>query len=465
MEDEISALVQENALIAREMSGVALLRVPQTTDPGWRMRMDALIRSEYPNHAPPPFSEKEDKVSGSDNALMLLPSVKSQGDVSTTKLPPPSITGTTGGGGGGGGIGVAEKRPRTEDSIISIDPKVLKTRMTAVSSTVLSTEASDESYVPPPSWKMSRVLVGHRGWVWCAAVDPGNSWFATGGGDAVVKVWDLTTGALKLNLTGHKEAVRSISLSTLSPYMFTGSDDRSLKCWDLERNEIIRDFHGHKGPVNSVSVHPSLDIVVSGGRDKTVRVWDVRTRSCVHLLVGHTDSVMSVAVQQADPQVISGGSDGMIYLWDIASGRAFTRLTRHKKPVRGISICRQEKLVSCGADNIRLWSLPKGEFLFNASTSKKGSRVKDEEDAENYRWTCCAVSPRNVMAVGSQEGKLAFYDCAHMKRPPYQFTKTRSIPGTLPGEGGINCVTFDASGTRLITAESDKSVKFWRAKE
>ncbi|ORC90417.1 pleiotropic regulator 1 [Trypanosoma theileri] len=464
MEDDIGALVQENARVARELSGVALLRVPQTTDPGWRMRMDALIRAEYPNHAPPSASNKEeDKKSGEENnALMLLPSAKSQGDASTIK--PSSITTTTTTT-TTTGMGVAEKRPRTEDSIISIDPKVLKSRMTAVSSTVVNAESRDETYIPPPSWKMSKVLVGHRGWVWSAAVDPSNSWFATGGGDAVVKVWDLTTGALKLNLTGHKEAVRAISLSTLSPYMFTGSDDRSLKCWDLERNEIIRDFHGHKGPVHSVGVHPSLDIVVSGGRDKTVRIWDVRTRSCVHLLVGHTDSVMSVAVQQADPQVISGGSDGMIYLWDIASGRAFTRLTRHKKPVRDLSISRQGTLVSCGADNIRLWSLPKGEFLFNASTSKKGKHVEKEEDAESYRWTCCAISPRNVLAVGSQEGKLAFYDCGQMKRPPYQFTKTRSIPGTLPGEGGINCIAFDASGTRLITAESDKSVKIWRTKE
>ncbi|PWV17268.1 hypothetical protein C3747_19g196 [Trypanosoma cruzi] len=443
MKSGMGELVLENARIAREMRGVALLGVPQTTDPGWVMRKHAILRAEYPQGAPPPAATTAEVVEGGNGgALMVLPSKKLPGKV--------------------GGIN-DQKRLRGEDAIISVDPKVLKSRITAISTTVEGS-VHDETHVPPPTWKMSKVLVGHRGWVWCAAVDPSNSWFVTGGGDGVVKVWDLTTGALKLNLTGHKEAVRAVSLSTLSPYMFSGSDDHSVKCWDLERNEIIRDFHGHKGSVHCVSAHPSLDIVLGAGRDKTVRVWDIRTRSCVHLLVGHTDSVMSLVVQQANPQVISGGSDGMIYLWDIASGRAFTRLTRHKKPVRGLAVNRQGTLASCGADNIRVWSLPKGEFLFNASTTATGNSKGDEEDI-CYRWSCCAFSPRNVLAVGSQEGRLALYDWEHPRRPPYQLTRTKSIPGTLPGEGGINSVVFDASGSRMITAESDKSVKVWRAKE
>ncbi|RNF22474.1 pleiotropic regulator 1 [Trypanosoma conorhini] len=442
MQSGVGELVWENAHTAREMRGVALLGVPQTTDPGWAMRKHALLRAEYPQSAPPPATTMEEGAEGgSGNALMLLPTTKQRGESE---------------------VAMAPKRVRGEDAVISIDPKVLKSRMTSVSTAVAGGERED-AYVPPPMWKLSKVLVGHRGWVWCAAVEPNNSWFVTGGGDAVVKVWDLTTGVLKLNLTGHKEAVRAVSLSTLSPYMFSAGDDHSVKCWDLERNEIIRDFHGHKGSVHCVSAHPSLDIVLSGGRDKTVRVWDIRTRSCVHLLLGHNDSVMSLAVQQADPQVISGGSDGMIYLWDIASGIAFTRLTRHKKPVRGLAINRQGTLASCGADHVRVWSLPKGEFLFNAPTTAAGDGNNDE-DAPGYRWSCCAFSPRNVLVVGSQEGRLAFYDWGHPRRPPYQLGKTKSVPGTLPGEGGINCVVFDASGSRMITAESDKSVKIWRAK-
>lgn len=39
-----------------------------------------------------------------------------------------------------------------------------------------------------PPWKLKRVISGHLGWVRSVAVDPSNEWFATGGGDRLVKV-------------------------------------------------------------------------------------------------------------------------------------------------------------------------------------------------------------------------------------------------------------------------------------
>lgn len=39
-----------------------------------------------------------------------------------------------------------------------------------------------------PRWKLSRVISGHLGWVRSIAVEPGNQWFATGGGDRLIKV-------------------------------------------------------------------------------------------------------------------------------------------------------------------------------------------------------------------------------------------------------------------------------------
>ncbi|CCW69907.1 unnamed protein product, partial [Phytomonas sp. Hart1] len=310
----------------------------------------------------------------------------------------------------------------------------------------------------------------------------------------------MSTGVLKLNLTGHNESVRSLDVSKRSPYLFSGSDDHSIKCWDLERNEAIRSFFGHRGGVHSIVTHPSLDIIVSGGRDRVVRVWDIRTRAAVQNLFTHTDSIMSLVCQQTDPQIISGGSDGFICLWDLAAGKLDRRLTRHKKPVRGLTMNTTGRmLISCGADDIRVWDIPSGDFLCTANTTldakatehrskrrkaegnggqKSGKAAVVEEEEFAYRWSACTMSPREVLAVGGADGELAFYDwntpqpipvsadegrSYHFR--PYQFTKTKPIPGTLLGEGGINAMVYDFSGTRLITAESDKSIKMWKLQE
>lgn len=64
--------------------------------------------------------------------------------------------------------------------------------------------------IPKPKWhapwKLYRVISGHLGWVRCAAVEPGNEWFATGAADRVIKIWDLASGKLKLSLTGKSAA-------------------------------------------------------------------------------------------------------------------------------------------------------------------------------------------------------------------------------------------------------------------
>eukprot|EP00796_Vickermania_ingenoplastis_P011026 gene11026-7662_t len=381
-------------------------------------------------------------------------------------------------------LGAGAKRTRDaseKEAVVDLNSELWRQRREAQGALIATDAARLANKAAPasrakaprlPKWSISKILL-HQGWVWAAAVDPTNSWFATGGFDSVIKVWDLASGSLMLDLVGHKEAVRSIAMSTTSPYMFSGSDDHAIKCWDLERNEVVREFFGHRSAVHCVSVHPALDVVVSGGRDNTVRVWDIRTRAAVHTLTGHRDSVMSLTTQAVDPQVISGGNDGFIYLWDLAAGKPLTRLTRHKKPVRGLSISPSgAQLVSCGADEIRVWQLPTGEFECNASTivppTKGPADPRHAEEELSYLWSSCAMSARGTLAVGSQDGHVAFYDWNQQPErtapgarrvTPYYRTTTKSIPGTLAGEGGINFLVFDASGTRLLTAESDKSVK------
>lgn len=45
-----------------------------------------------------------------------------------------------------------------------------------------------------------------------------------------------------------------------------------------------------------------------------------------------------------------------------------------------------------------------------------------------------------------------------LEHPPAQ-------PGSIDSERGIFAMTYDHSGTRLITAEADKSIKMWKEDE
>ena len=77
-------------------------------------------------------------------------------------------------------------------------------------------------------WKLYRVIAGHTGWVRAVDVEPQNQWFASGGADRIIKIWDLASGKLKLSLTGHISSVRAVKISDRHPFLFSGGEDKQV---------------------------------------------------------------------------------------------------------------------------------------------------------------------------------------------------------------------------------------------
>eukprot|EP01083_Nonionella_stella_P114541 338810_1 len=320
----------------------------------------------------------------------------------------------------------------------------------AVSVSAGQLEALRRRYPEPKwhcPWKLKTVLSGHSGWVRSLAVDVSNEWFVTGSNDRTIKIWDLASGNLRLTLTGHINAVTGLCVSDRHPYMFSVGGDKLIKCWDLEQNKTIRSYHAHLSGVYDVAIHPTIDVIVTCGRDSVARVWDIRTKSQVHVLTGHTSTVATVKTQAVDPQIITGSHDSTIRLWDLRTGRASSVLTNHKKAVRDVAIHNEEfSFCSASADNLKVWRLPKGDFMRNLT------------GADSIVNTL-ALNDDNVLVSGGDEGTLKFWDwktgyC-------FQSVKAPPQPGSLDSEAGIFAAMYDQTGSRLITAEADKTIKIW----
>ncbi|XP_071544681.1 pleiotropic regulator 1 [Panulirus ornatus] len=297
-------------------------------------------------------------------------------------------------------------------------------------------------------WKLARVISGHLGWVRCVAVEPANEWFATGSNDRVIKIWDLASGQLKLSLTGHVSAVRGLAVSPRHPYLFSCGEDKQVKCWDLEYNKVIRHYHGHLSACYGLALHPTIDVLVTCGRDSTARVWDMRTKANIHTLTGHSNTIASVVCQAAEPQVITGSHDFTIRLWDLAAGKSSCTLTHHKKSVRSLAVHPELYMFASGApDNIKQWKCPEGKFVQNLS-------------GHNAIVNCLAVNREGVLVSGADNGTLYFWDW----RTGYNFQKLQAPvqPGSMDSEAGVFAMTFDQSGSRLITCDADKTIKIYK---
>lgn len=298
-------------------------------------------------------------------------------------------------------------------------------------------------------WKLYRMISGHNGWVHSLAVDPSNMWFASGCRDGLIKIWDIASGRLRITLTGHISGVRGLAVSPRHPYLFSCGDDKMVKCWDLEQNQVVRHYHGHLSGVYCLSLHPTENILITGGRDSVARVWDMRSKEQIHCLTGHTNTIGAIKCLDENPQIITGSYDTTIRLWDLKMARTITTLTHHKKSVRALALKSDKSSFASGAtDNIKQWTLPEGNFVQNLS-------------GHDSIVNCLATSDKhNVLVSGADNGTLFFWDW----RTGYNYQRLASPPqpGSIESEAGILAMTFDQTGARLITGESDKTIKMFR---
>ncbi|KAG9444099.1 hypothetical protein H6P81_015439 [Aristolochia fimbriata] len=301
-------------------------------------------------------------------------------------------------------------------------------------------------------WKNYRVISGHLGWVRSIAFDSSNSWFCTGSADRTIKIWDVASGRLKLTLTGHIEQIRGLAVHPKYTYMFSAGDDKQVKCWDLEQNKVIRSYHGHLSGVYCLALHPTLDVLFTGGRDSVCRVWDIRSKSQIFALSGHENTVCSVFTRPTDPQVVTGSHDTTIKFWDLRAGKSMATLTNHKKSVRAMALHPKERaFASASADNIKKFTLPKGEFVHNMLSQQKSII------------NAMAVNEDGVVATAGDNGSLWFWDW----KSGHNFQQAQTIvqPGSLDSEAAIYALSYDLTGTRLVSCEADKTIKMWKEDE
>ena len=62
-----------------------------------------------------------------------------------------------------------------------------------------------------------------------------NGLFASCSNDKTIKIWNQATTSLVKTLTGHTEAVRTLSLQKETGNILSGSEDKTIKIWNVNQ--------------------------------------------------------------------------------------------------------------------------------------------------------------------------------------------------------------------------------------
>src|SRR5579859_2179881 len=80
---------------------------------------------------------------------------------------------------------------------------------------------------------------------------------ATGGGDDLGYLWDVTNGEMILKLDGHTDSVTNVAFSYDGMYLATGGMDGQVRIWNVQENKLVIALEGGDEVLVSYPTHPT----------------------------------------------------------------------------------------------------------------------------------------------------------------------------------------------------------------
>ncbi|KAI6800666.1 WD domain-containing protein [Hortaea werneckii] len=252
-------------------------------------------------------------------------------------------------------------------------------------------------------------LTGHTDFVKCLLTTSlqGQPILISGGADATLIVWDLTTGKPLHKLKGgHVKAVQDLAIDPLSLeetageepsfILFTASSSPEIRRWYISRStahelpeSLDAPIRAHDTSVYKLRFDSNGDLWTASA-DKTAkhlvrsRGWEVDTS------LPHPDFVRDVVVNEEAGLVATACRDEEVRVWDVAGseGEVVVTYSGHFEEVTGLGLVNGGRgVVSVSIDGTtRKWSLERkgiAAFLEEVQREKSGEgQVKSEKEKE-----------------------------------------------------------------------------------
>jgi len=132
------------------------------------------------------------------------------------------------------------------------------------------------------------VFAGHTDFILDIAWSPDGTYIASAGDEAVVHVWESTTGQIHLTYHGHdfetividedegeevSVFVHAVAWSPDGTRIASGGSDGTVQIWDAQTGQHLFTYAKHEAFICAITWSPDGACIASAGRDETVHVW------------------------------------------------------------------------------------------------------------------------------------------------------------------------------------------------
>ncbi|MCB5169818.1 hypothetical protein LG634_34085 [Streptomyces bambusae] len=270
------------------------------------------------------------------------------------------------------------------------------------------------------------------------AVAPRGVWFATGGTDGMVRLWDRSSESCTALLSGHRAPVATLAVSPDGSRLASGSRDGTVRVWDA-RGGGWPASDTAAGAVAAVAVTPS-GAVITAGEGTGPRFWAAQDENRAPHPDRHAVTLTALCHAPSTGWTASAGGDGRILVWDDEALVPVRELHVDPGGVRALALAPSTGLLASldASCTVRLWDVGTGESVRDFSFP----------------------GPAHALAVSADGVWLAVGENRSVRMVPLRNGRE---PWTVAvGPTGVRDLAFSPQSDLLACAGGDGLLRLWR---
>ncbi len=372
---------------------------------------------------------------------------------------------------------------------------------------------------PPPLRGIGRWVMEsprHRGALICTALSPDGTTLATAGTDAVVRLWNLQTGALDRALAGHSFHLHTMAWSPDGTLLAThawgdlttrlwnvadgtvaktfklkthlrslcwsgdsrklaGATDGSGRIYVSEGREELSVFSEAGQPVRAVEWSPDGSLLAVAAVGSPVALIDAASRSDGFVLDGSESHVVTDIRFSPDGKRVATSGAATTAIWERNGGPPVATIDTAAAALAWAPD--NARIATVSAEGVTLWKAADGakagalaapghRVEWSAATGRivvassrrievwqpEGTAAERTIDAAGS--TAPLFQPGRPVITGMGTATLSLWD-------PRSFARQHRLEGH---GGGVTAAAWSRDGKRLATAATDGKVRFWNAR-
>jgi len=165
--------------------------------------------------------------------------------------------------------------PAYPRSLLTLTALVLALRTTVVAGAQPAADRYGDPLPPGAVARMGTLRLRHAATT--LAFAPDGKTFATGGADALIRLWDVADGREIRTFEGHAGQVGAVAFSTDGKRLFSCGFDGTVREWDpATGKEVRRAGTDPATPLGALVPHPTEPRLLTADHGGTVREWDLK---------------------------------------------------------------------------------------------------------------------------------------------------------------------------------------------